>query len=120
MAGEIRVSDCASPQPYPAEEATNKPFPDRVAVLAAFVLYTAPVPHSCGASDDSFRSIPACVYRLDARPGLRIDVPDALLRLLVGWRCAQKHFFYVVSTGRNSACPTVSFSRGNFHRTRDR
>ena len=54
------------------------------------------------------------LHRLDARPGLRADVPDALLRLLAESRGPQDDVLHVVATGWDSAGAAVSLSGGNF------
>src|SRR5947199_10828201 len=47
------------------------------------------------------------LHRLDARAGLRPDVSDTLLRLLVGRLGGQVHLFHVVAIGRHVACLVV-------------
>src|SRR5439155_6665302 len=48
------------------------------------------------------------LHRLDARLGLRPDVPDALLRLMARRRGAQVHLLYVVAVGRHTTCTAIS------------
>src|SRR5207245_11772475 len=54
------------------------------------------------------QSFSARLHRLDARLGLRPDVPDALLRLMARRRGAQVHLLYVVAVGRHTAGTAIS------------
>src|SRR5208282_5481551 len=63
---------------------------------------------------------PPCLDRLDARPGLRPDVPDALLRCLAGRGCPQHQLPERIATAGDTACAPLSFSRRNFLRSSHR
>ena len=54
--------------------------------------------------------------RLDARPGLRPDVPDALLRFMAGRRGAQRRLPALVAAPRHPARSPLLVSRGNLLR----
>jgi hypothetical protein len=57
-------------------------------------------------------SIPARLYRLDARLGLRPDVPDALLRFLAKSQRTSKQILHVLAARRNFSCSAVFISGG--------
>src|SRR5581483_2571403 len=89
---------------------------DAVSVDQRLLLYT-----SClGIVNATLFPIPPCLHRLDARPGLRSDVSDALLRLVAGRQRQEIHFFYVVATGWDSTGAFVPVSGRNLIRPCDR
>src|ERR1039457_6794679 len=59
---------------------------------------------------------PSRVDRLDARLGLRPDVPDALLRRMARRQRPQNHLPQSIATPRHSARAPLSFSSRSFLR----
>src|SRR5690242_16848722 len=64
--------------------------------------------------DSSFDEQATQLYRLDARPRVRRNVSNALLRLLAQLRSAPDNFFCMVAPRRNPACSALYFSGGTF------
>ena len=55
---------------------------------------------------------PACLYRLDARPGLCSDVSDPLLRPLAESKRTPEQALHVLATGRTFPAPLFLFLAG--------
>src|SRR5579864_2490459 len=69
--------------------------------------------------DDGIRTAAARLHRLDARAGLRADVPDALLRFVARRRGAGYEVHGLVTAGWNAARSAVSLPCRNFLRAAD-
>jgi hypothetical protein len=71
---------------------------------------------SCDVAVTIRRSISPGLYRLDARPRLRPDVPDPLLRRLAQPERAPEQILHVLAVGWNLSCSSISISGRLFFR----